>query len=79
MIELENVVKLFKHKGPDGKTAVKTAVNGLSLRINKGEIFGLLGPNGAGKTTTIRMLTTLTQPSGGKFFMMESHLKEMRG
>lgn len=66
MIELKNAIKRFKHKGPDGKTAIKTAVNGLSLRINKGEIFGLLGPNGAGKTTTIRMLTTLTQPSEGE-------------
>ncbi len=66
MIELRNIVKRFKHKGPDGKTAIKTAVNGLSLTIGKGEIFGLLGPNGAGKTTTVRMLTTLTQPSEGE-------------
>ncbi len=66
MIELRNVVKQFKHKGPDGKPAIKTAVNGLSLTIEKGEIFGLLGPNGAGKTTTVRMLTTLTQPSEGE-------------
>ena len=41
------------------------AVNGLSLRIGKGELFGFLGPNGAGKTTTIRMLTTLTRPTEG--------------
>lgn len=68
MIELKNVIKRFKHKGSDGKTATKTAVNGLSLRINKGEIFGLLGPNGAGKTTIIRMLTTLAQPSEGEIF-----------
>lgn len=79
MIELKNAIKRFKHKGPDGKTAIKTAVNGLSLRINKGEIFGLLGPNGAGKTTTIRMLTTLTQPSEGEILYDESPLKEMRG
>lgn len=68
MIELKNVIKRFKHKGSDGKTATKTAVNGLSLRIKKGEIFGLLGPNGAGKTTIIRMLTTLAQPSEGEIF-----------
>ena len=41
-------------------------VNGLSLTIEPGEIFGLLGPNGAGKSTTIRMLTTLTQPTQGQ-------------
>jgi ABC-2 type transport system ATP-binding protein len=45
--------------------AVLTAVDGLTLSIGTGEIFGLLGPNGAGKTTTIKMLTTLLPPSGG--------------
>ena len=66
MIELRSIIKRYKHMGPDGKAAVKTAVNGLSLTINQGEIFGLLGPNGAGKTTTVRMLTTLTQPTEGE-------------
>ena len=42
-----------------------TAVDHLSLHLNKGEIFGLLGPNGAGKSTTILMLMGLTDPSEG--------------
>jgi len=42
-----------------------TAVNGLTLAIRKGELFGLLGPNGAGKTTTISMLCGLLAPSAG--------------
>jgi len=42
-----------------------TAVNGLSLTIRKGEMFGFLGPNGAGKTTTIKMLCGLLAPSSG--------------
>lgn len=42
-----------------------TAVDGLSLDIAAGEIFGLIGRNGAGKTTTIKMLTTLLPPSAG--------------
>jgi ABC-2 type transport system ATP-binding protein len=42
------------------------AVDGVSLRVMPGEIFGLLGPNGAGKTTTIRILTTLLPAQGGQ-------------
>lgn len=42
------------------------AVSGLNLSIPQGTVFGFLGPNGAGKTSTIRMLTTLTNPSGGQ-------------
>lgn len=42
-----------------------TAVSGLNLTVNRGEIFGLLGPNGAGKTTTILMLLGLTEPTRG--------------
>jgi ABC-2 type transport system ATP-binding protein len=43
----------------------KVAVDNLSLRIERGEVFGLLGPNGAGKTTTILMLLGLTEPTAG--------------
>src|SRR5579864_5176001 len=42
-----------------------TALDGLSLQIEPGEIFGLLGPNGAGKSTTIGILTTRVRPTGG--------------
>ena len=42
------------------------AVDGLSLRLEPGEIFGFLGPNGAGKSTTLLMLMGLTRPSEGK-------------
>jgi ABC-2 type transport system ATP-binding protein len=47
------------------------ALAGISLEIRPGEIFGLLGPNGAGKTTTIGILTTRTQPTGGRAFIGE--------
>lgn len=42
------------------------AVNHVSFRVHRGEIFGFLGANGAGKTTTMRILSGLSQPSGGK-------------
>lgn len=43
-----------------------TAVEGLTLEVAKGEVFGFLGPNGAGKTTTVRMLATLIAPTSGE-------------
>jgi ABC-type multidrug transport system ATPase subunit len=47
----------------------KVANKGLSLRIEKGELFGLLGPNGAGKTTFISMLTGMYRPTSGNAWM----------
>ena len=59
MIELRDVTKTF------GNTR---AVDGLSLTIGSGEVFGLLGKNGAGKTTTIKMLTMQLKPTAGEIF-----------
>jgi len=56
--------KLSKHFG------TKAAVDGLSLRVPKGSIFGFLGPNGAGKTTTLRMLVGLARPTSGDAFVL---------
>ena len=59
-IEANNLVK---HYGE-----VK-ALDGLSLKVEQGSVFGLLGPNGAGKTTTVRVLTTLLKPDSGSAFV----------
>jgi len=56
MIKTDNLSKKF------GDTL---AVEGLTLEVNEGEVFGFLGPNGAGKTTTVRMLTSLIGPTNG--------------
>ena len=56
IIETANLTKRYGRQ---------TAVNGLSLKVTEGEIFGFLGPNGAGKTTTLLMLLGLSSPSKG--------------
>jgi ABC-2 type transport system ATP-binding protein len=54
----------------------KPAVDGLTLEVNSGEVFGFLGPNGAGKTTTIRMLAALIAPTGGEAWIAGLKLGE---
>ena len=51
--------------GLSKRYGLRRAVDGLSLAVAPGSVFGFLGPNGAGKTTTIRMLLGLVRPSGG--------------
>jgi ABC-2 type transport system ATP-binding protein len=56
-VEAENLVKRFGDR---------SAVDGVSLAVPAGSIYGLLGPNGAGKTTTLRMLLGIIDPDGGR-------------
>jgi len=57
-----------------------TAVNGLDLEIEEGEIFGLVGPDGAGKTTTMRLLTGILDPTSGEGWVYGKHIvKEAEG
>ncbi|MCX2737364.1 bacitracin ABC transporter ATP-binding protein [Bacillus velezensis] len=55
-----------------------TSVDGLNLRIRRGEIYGFLGPNGAGKTTTIRMLLGLIKPTKGNIEIFGQNLNKNR-
>jgi ABC-2 type transport system ATP-binding protein len=57
VIETENLTRRFKNV---------TAVDGLNLAVQRGEIYGLVGPDGAGKTTTIRMLCAIMDPTEGQ-------------
>jgi sodium transport system ATP-binding protein len=52
--------------GRTTRSAPVTAVAGLDITVNAGEVYGLLGPNGAGKTTTLRCLATLSEPDEGE-------------
>lgn len=56
IIELKQLTKAYDNQ---------TAVDDLTLTIERGEVFGLLGPNGAGKSTTILMMLGLTEPTSG--------------
>jgi len=61
-IVAENLVKVYRGRGR--KPGVR-ALDGLSLTVPEGRVFGLLGPNGAGKSTTTKILTTLSRPTSG--------------
>ena len=62
-IEIEHLTKDF-YAGFWRKRPIR-ALDGLSLRVEAGEIFGFLGPNGAGKTTTLKLLMNLIRPTAG--------------
>ena len=65
-LEINTIVK---------KYADYTALNGISLQIPKGSIFGLLGPNGAGKTSLIRIINQITLPDSGTIILNGQQLK----
>ncbi|AZO94487.1 ABC transporter ATP-binding protein [Halocella sp. SP3-1] len=66
VIETDKLVKEYKN-------GVR-ALDGLSLKVNSGEIFSLLGPNGAGKTSLINILTTYYKPTSGKVSILGKDL-----
>jgi len=63
IIKADNLIKSYTD--PDNSGEKFNAVDGVSLSINSGEIFGILGPNGAGKTTTLEILEGLKDVDGG--------------
>ena len=67
MIQLNNVTKRY---------ANFLAVNGLSLSVDKGEVFGFIGPNGAGKTTTIKMMGGVLEPTSGTVTIAGINMQE---
>ena len=63
IVEINDLKK--KYPRPDKKGEYFFAVDGISLSINEGEVYGILGPNGAGKTTTLEMIEGLTDIDDG--------------
>ncbi len=69
ILKTENLSKSF------GKTQ---AVDGLSLKVPEGSVYGFLGPNGGGKSTTIRMMMDLITPDSGEVFIQEKSVQKNR-
>src|SRR5262245_33224592 len=89
-IRTESLRKVYTSPPPIGggagprraKTKTKTsfevvALDGLTLEVRPGEIFGLLGPNGAGKSTTVGVLTTRIQPTAGRAWIGDLNVWEL--
>lgn len=68
MIQIKDVSKSYNGR-------IK-AVDGLTLTVNPGEVFGFLGPNGAGKTTTIKMITGITKPDSGSIHINNNDIQK---
>nr|WP_099354343.1 ABC transporter ATP-binding protein [Fredinandcohnia onubensis] len=69
MLEVKNVSKYF---------GGLTAINNVSLKIQKGDIFGLIGPNGAGKTTLFNMLTGIYSPNNGEIVLEDTMIQKLK-
>ncbi len=67
MLSIRNIVKQY---------AGHTALSGVSLEIESGQIFGLLGPNGAGKTSLIRIINQITAPDSGEVYFNGTKLNQ---
>ncbi|MDZ4198093.1 MAG: ABC transporter ATP-binding protein [Kiritimatiellia bacterium] len=75
MIEIENLTKVFRDFWRRPKVR---AVDSLSFRVRRGEVFGLLGPNGSGKSTTLKMLLGLLTPTRGTIRILGRDPRDIR-
>ena len=76
LLKIENVKKAYRKYNLFGKeTSTFTALNGLNLSVEKGQIYGFLGPNGAGKTTTIKCIIGILEADSGDIFIDGKNIK----
>jgi len=76
VIEIENLTHDYQ-TGFWSKRSLR-ALDGLSLRVEAGEVFGFLGPNGAGKTTTFKILMRMLRPTAGEARILGRPLDDLR-
>ena len=81
IIELEHIVKRYASRGSffgaRGKEVI--ALNQISIKILRGEIFGLVGESGSGKTTAGRLIVKLEKPEGGRIYINGSDMAGLKG
>jgi oligopeptide/dipeptide ABC transporter ATP-binding protein len=81
ILELDRIVKKYKTKaflfGARGQEVV--ALNEVSIKITRGEIFGLVGESGSGKTTAGRLIVRLEQPGEGKMYLDGRDITDLKG
>ena len=76
LLKIKNVKKAYRKYNLFGKEVSKfSALNGLNLNVNKGQIYGFLGPNGAGKTTTIKCIIGILEADSGEIIIDGKKIK----
>ena len=76
LLKIKNVKKAYRKYNFFGKEVSKfSALNGLNLNVNKGQIYGFLGPNGAGKTTTIKCIIGILEADSGEIIIDGKNIK----
>ena len=65
MLEVKNLVKKFGDK---------TVLNGINLKVNKGDVIGLIGPSGCGKSTFLRCINLIEKPTSGEIIFENNNL-----
>tara|TARA_A100001388_G_scaffold156494_1_gene116532 strand:+ start:1514 stop:2485 length:972 start_codon:yes stop_codon:yes gene_type:complete len=76
LLKIKNVKKAYRKYNLFGKEVSKfSALNGLNLNVNKGQIYGFLGPNGAGKTTTIKCIIGILEADSGEIVIDGKNIK----
>lgn len=76
ILEAKNIVKVYGELSGEGAT---TALNGVSLSINKGDFIAIMGPSGSGKTTLLNVLSGIDRPTSGEVMIADQLISEIPG